>query len=323
MCLFPKLIKNPKYKPNKKNNYNPPVCTDERLLYVPIACGVCMECCKKKAREWRVRLIEELKNDKNCYFITATFSEEKLNKLCEEKKQSESNYIATIAVRRWLERYRKKNKKSFKHWLITELGQNNTERLHLHGIVWGDINEIISHWKYGKIDIGLYCNKKTINYIVKYVTKIDKTHKNYKPIILNSKGIGKNYIDSEFSKKNKYKGDNTNETIKLNDGTKVQLPIYYRNYIYTEEEREKLWINKIEKQERYILGQKIDISTDEGLNLYEEILKNVQKINNNLGYGDDSKNWKKKDYNVTNHYINKLTRIKKYNEEKNKLFNKL
>ena len=65
MCLYPKLIKNPKYIPNKKNNYNPPICTDERIMYVPIACGNCFECMKKKAREWKIRLNEEIKGGLN------------------------------------------------------------------------------------------------------------------------------------------------------------------------------------------------------------------------------------------------------------------
>ena len=38
------MIKNPKYLPNKKNNNNPPEITDERVKYVPIGCGNCIEC---------------------------------------------------------------------------------------------------------------------------------------------------------------------------------------------------------------------------------------------------------------------------------------
>ena len=39
--------------------------------------------------------------------------------------------IATLAVRRFLERWRKKYKKSVKHWFVTELGGKFTERIHL------------------------------------------------------------------------------------------------------------------------------------------------------------------------------------------------
>ena len=41
------------------------------------------------------------------------------------------------------------------------------------------------------------------------------------------------------------------------------MPIYYRNKIYSEEEREKLWIQKLNSNTRYILGEKIDISKGE------------------------------------------------------------
>ena len=44
MCLYPKLIKNRRYVPNKKNGGVPPQCPDERLLYVTAACGDCLEC---------------------------------------------------------------------------------------------------------------------------------------------------------------------------------------------------------------------------------------------------------------------------------------
>ena len=61
------------------------------------------------------------------------------------------NAIAKLGVRRFLERWRKENKKSVRHWLTTELGGNGTENIHLHGIIWTDkTSEYISRiWKYG------------------------------------------------------------------------------------------------------------------------------------------------------------------------------
>ena len=47
MCLYPKLILNRKYLPNKKNGGIPPKCPDERLRYVTAACGKCYECRKQ------------------------------------------------------------------------------------------------------------------------------------------------------------------------------------------------------------------------------------------------------------------------------------
>ena len=163
MCLYPKLIKNRKYVANKKNGGIIPDVKDDRVLYVPVGCGNCIECRKKKKREWQVRLQEELKENKGL-FVTLTFSDEKLDELCREIKAKESNAVATLAVRRFLERCRKETGKSIKHWLITELGHNNTERIHLHGILFTDKSKewIEEKWKYGHIWVGDYCNEKTI-----------------------------------------------------------------------------------------------------------------------------------------------------------------
>ena len=74
MCLYPKLIKNPKYKANKKNGGQVPPIFDDRVVMVPIGCGKCMECCKQKANNWRVRLHEEIKKDNSGTFVTLTFN---------------------------------------------------------------------------------------------------------------------------------------------------------------------------------------------------------------------------------------------------------
>ena len=76
MCLYTKYLLNKKYLPTRKNGYNPPVCNDERLRYVPIKCGKCMECRKQKKRERYVRLSEELKRNKKALFLTLTFNED-------------------------------------------------------------------------------------------------------------------------------------------------------------------------------------------------------------------------------------------------------
>ena len=45
----------------------------------------------------------------------------------------------------------------------------------------------------------------------------------------------------------------------MKNGGKLNLPIYYRNKLFTEEEREKLFLDKIEKGIIYVLGTKIDL----------------------------------------------------------------
>lgn len=295
MCLYPKLIINPKYKGNKKNGYKPPILKDERVKYVPIACGYCIECRKKKANEWKFRLQQENKTNKG-QFITLTFSDESFEKLIETNAGSmEPDEICKIAIRRFLERWRKKYKRSVKHWFINELGEN-TNRLHLHGILYtNESKETIEKiWQYGYIYTG-YCNEKTISYITKYLLKFDAKHPEFKPKIFTSAGLGKGYINESNIIIHKYRGEKTIEKI-AEIGKRFSLPIYYRNHFFSEEEREKLWIQKIEKCERWILGTKYPIKTDEDFTIYYKSLEAAQRYNEELGYKNYGEEWRKEYY---------------------------
>ncbi|AXH73229.1 MAG: replication initiator protein [Microviridae sp.] len=316
MCLYPRLIKNPKYKSNKKNGGNIPQLKDDRVKMVPIGCGNCLECRKQKAREWQIRLLEDIKTNKNGKFITLTYTNKSIKELINQKPTKNwpsmqglegydlDNEIATRSVRLFLERWRKKYKKSLRHWLVTEIGHNGTENIHLHGIIWTNENSktISEIWQYGYVWAGKehlgniinYVNEKTINYITKYINKIDEKHKHYKSKILTSPGIGNNYTKTTNSKSNKYNHKKTNETYRTNTGHKISLPIYWRNKIYTEQEREQLWLQKLDKEERWIRGEKIKIN--QGTEQYFNILKWHQKLNEEIGYGTDQINWQKKQY---------------------------
>ena len=80
------------------------------------------------------------------------------------------------------------------------------------------------------------------------------------------------------NKDNFYTGKNgTKEYYKTKQGIKLGLPIYYRNKIYSEEEREKLWIEKIDSKTRYINGLKISVK--DGEEKYFKLLKEAQEKN--------------------------------------------
>ena len=87
--------------------------------------------------------------------------------------------------------------------------------------------------------------------------KYTPADKDFEPKVLCSKGIGINYLDRTDSKRNTYRENNTDESYRLRSGKKINLPDYYKRKIYTEEEREKMWIEKQEKGYRYIMGEKI------------------------------------------------------------------
>ena len=171
MCLYPSIIENPKYA---KSNENRKGIKDYRLRWIQIPCGHCEECRRAKANEWRVRLMEEIKsNPKNIIFATLTFSEESLKRL--EYDEKEPNKAPQKAINLFRKRWWKKYKAPLKHWLITELGHDNTKRVHLHGIIWTELTEeqFEKEWEYGWVYFGYEVNDRTINYIIKDITYRD------------------------------------------------------------------------------------------------------------------------------------------------------
>ena len=261
MCLYPTYVKNPKYKPNKKNKGKPPVCKDRRLYYIPVKCGCCIECRKEKQREWRVRLEEELRMNFG-YFTTLTISPKgikEIESITDLKWEENPNEIATKALRLFLERVRKDTGKSIKHWCVTELGEDK-DRIHLHGIFFGQKSaELVrKHWKYGFVFIGGYCNSRSVNYMTKYMLKVDIKHPEFKQIVLASKGIGAGYMDrlDYLWQKQNYKKINV-ATYTFRNGTKMAMPKYYKNKIFTEKEREVMWINNLNRGLLWIYGEKV------------------------------------------------------------------
>ena len=340
MCLFEQKMKNPHYVTNEKNRGIIPIPEDKRQLEIAIGCGWCEECRKKLANEWRIRLYEEYKENNKAEFVTLSFSPEAIEKLENEIKEKkykgiqgdeiDVNLLASYAIRMYTERWRKKYKKAQRHWFITELGHKNSERIHLHGIIWNTTNtpgdefkqDIIEKWKYGNVWIGQYVNGKTINYITKYITKLDTYHKGYKQKIITSKGIGKGYIQSEQAKRNQFKGPETNTTYKAANGYVIELPRYYKDKLYTEEEKRQLWSYQLDRNEIYIKGvkyKKQQQDDQEYRNQFYNALKTSREFNNNLGYGNNKTvNYK---YIITD--IMKLKTNEILNYDKDKLVNKV
>ena len=153
-----------------------------------------------------------------------------------------------------------------------------------------------------------YVGNDTIGYITKYMTKLDEDHTYYKAKILTSAGIGRGYEQSEHAINNKFNGSETIEWMTKYEGGKVGLPIYWRNKIYSEEEREKLWIIKLDREIRYVRGIEIDIS--KGEEEYYAVLEYERKKSIELGYGTDKTQWDRKEYEERRRELMMQRRIK-------------
>lgn len=300
------------HKAPKKGQATAIECDDPRKLFVAVGCGKCIECRKQKAREWQIRLQQELGDWNYKYFLTLTFSEESLKDLTDELQGTETNVnkCAQFAMRRFLERWRKKYGKSVQHWFITELGHEGTERIHLHGIIFSNEphtnEEFEKIWSYGWTYTGEYCTERTINYIIKYVTKIDPDHKTYEADIFCSAGLGKRYLrNNMILEKHQFAGKDTIQYYTLKNGQKVALPKYYRNKLWTQKERDQLWTNILDEDRTYVRGIRCDnISSEEGYRNYTTLLAEQQKVNKQLGYGSTDIEWKEQIYKVSFKMLN-------------------
>lgn len=300
MCLYPKLIPNPKYQKNKKNGGRVPKLKDERVRYIPAKCGQCIECRQQLTREWLFRIEAEQKyNPIKGVCVTLSFSEEALDKLPEEANES-----AARAVRLFQKRWDKKYKKAPRHWLKPELGHKGTERLHIHGFMWVEHPEDIENlWGYGNVVIEPI-GQDAINYATKYINKPDKEHDGFIGKIMASKGIGYSWLKTQTAERYKREGENAPSYIRLNDGRKINIPTYLRRKLYDDETREKIWIKLLDKQVRYVRGIPIKAvdETLEGYREYLEALQHAQAENVKLGY--PKRPWDEKKYMKTRKKMN-------------------
>ena len=106
-----------------------------------------------------------------------------------------------------LERIRRKTGKSLKHWFITEKGHESTERLHIHGIVWGIGSDklVEEKWSYGITFTGTFVNRKNNKLHYKIHNKNRRSTQKFQGKILCSAGIGANYVNRGDAYKHTYK----------------------------------------------------------------------------------------------------------------------
>ena len=119
-----------------------------------------------------------------------------------------------------------------------------------------------------------------------------------------SAGIGKKFTETLAAKLTyKYRPKESAEYYTLNNGHKVALPIYYRNKFYTAEERDKMWTERLDQHKIYVNGLEVEhIDTPEGYSKYMRIIREQQKWNEAIGYGN--REWKEVEYSARVKEIN-------------------
>lgn len=127
-----------------------------------------------------------------------------------------------------------------KYYACGEYG-SKTKRPHYHIILFNAKVELIqTTWQKGEVHYG-DVSGASIGYTLKYMSKPSKIpmHRNddrQPEFSLMSKGLGENYLTNNMQ--NWHKKDLENRMyVNLTDGKKIAMPRYYKDKLYTEDER--------------------------------------------------------------------------------------
>lgn len=230
-----------------------------------VPCGRCPNCLKTRVAKWQFRLEQEAKRAHTTAFITLTYSDEHL-----PANQS----LQKSDIQKFFKRLRKNidswenfpNK--IKYYAVGEYG-TNTHRPHYHLILFNAPtfhldNPVLLEklWNLGHVRIDP-CNSATIGYVTGYVMKktssgtykhFSTTYNIYKQryetkfkisninpddprdpeFSIMSKHLGDNYLTDDVRN---YHTSNLNSFTTLAGGTKLPLSQYYKDKIFTIEEK--------------------------------------------------------------------------------------
>lgn len=223
-----------------------------RMILVP--CGKCINCIQRKRADWSFRLLQELKISEKATFLTLTYNEENFPTNGKLEKKALQSYFKRV----------RSAEPRLKYYAVGEYGSLN-HRPHYHAIVFNcDNSTLVDKWcvpgASDRTSIGFStCDTVTeasIHYVTGYVIekygKIDEktgksintwSNRDIAPFAIMSKGLGKIYIkhNTKFHKSNF-----TTETTK-EGGQKQLIPRYYRDKIFSEEEK-KILVNELQKK---------------------------------------------------------------------------
>lgn len=227
------------------------VRNDMTMEQIPVRCGKCPPCLKARVSGWSFRLQQEEKQSDSALFVTLTYSTENVPITPKGFMTLRKRDVQLMFKR--IRKARPKNAKPVVYYYCGEYG-GKTMRPHYHLIVFNvDHQEIIDGWSYttskkkdakryalGNVHFG-EVNGASISYCLKYMQKEGRIplHANddrLKEYSNMSKGIGANYLTPQMVRY--HKKVLTRVYCTMEGNVKIPMPRYYRDKIYTENEKE-------------------------------------------------------------------------------------
>lgn len=210
---------------------------------MPLPCGKCPPCKKRRTSGWSFRLVKEGERSLSALFITLTYDTDYVP----ITKNGFMN-LDLQDLQKFFKRLRKKTHEKLKYYAVGEYGSQK-KRPHYHIILFNANKEhIIDSWTINNKPIGSVhignVSSASIGYTLKYMCKESKIpmHQNddrKKEFAVMSKGLGKNYMSDSMIKW--HKNDLLNRMyVPIEDGKKIAMPRYFKDKIYTEIEKDKI-----------------------------------------------------------------------------------
>lgn len=240
----------------------------EETLYAKyVGCGKCLACRINKRREWTLRLCHEEVFSSSAYFVTLTYDEDhvpfdvNLN-MC----------VSVQDIQLFMKRLRKHVAEvapdvSLRFFCNSEYGPE-TGRPHYHMLLFNVPDELMFQgarqirrgksvsftcpylqgiWKNGNVEFGI-ASKERAGYCAKYFVDRKSIDSDLQPnfsLMSRNPGIGFSYQE-KIQEKVRYYGL---RACLNSSGTYVALPRYYRNKIWNDEERRKMFIENLDQNQ--------------------------------------------------------------------------
>lgn len=210
------------------------------LETIAVPCGRCPACYKRRVSGWSFRLLQEEKISVSSHFITLTYDTKNVpitkNGFMQINKRD---------LQLFFKRLRKCNEEKIRYYAVGEYG-GKTNRPHYHIILFNaKIETVQPAWNLGEIHYGKV-EGASVGYCLKYMSKKSKIpmHKNddrQPEFGLMSKGLGKNYITDQMQKWH-LQDPYQRMYVNLPGNQKISMPRYYKDKIYTEQQRKQIGV---------------------------------------------------------------------------------
>lgn len=202
---------------------------------VPVPCGRCPNCKKRRVDEWAFRLMQEYKRSTSAYFITFTYNNENV-------PITENGFMTLDKshFQEFMKSFRKTQKTKIKYYCAGEYG-GQRHRPHYHAIMFNieDLSALEKAWTKGSIYVGKVTQDScayTLKYIDKFTDKKQRHERDDREFefSLMSKKLGENFLTEEMRKY--YKSDVTRLSVKTDLGYEIAIPRYYKKKLFNEYE---------------------------------------------------------------------------------------